>query len=102
MPTEIVERQYLYCFFRGDKAETFSSKGMGERGDPVVTQHYKDLAAVVSVSPESEYDNSRRHMLNHTKVLEEVMEHHSILPVRFNTISPDLQTLHRLLSASYA
>lgn len=101
MPAEPVERQYLYCFFRGAEPETFSSKGMGERGDPVVTMHYKDLGAVVSTSPESEYDSSRRHMLNHTKVLEEVMERHSILPVRFNTISPDREMLERLLVARY-
>lgn len=101
MPAEPVERQYLYCFFRGAEPETFSSKGMGERGDPVVTIHYKDLGAVVSTSPEGEYDSSRRHMLNHTKVLEEVMERHSILPVRFNTISPDREMLERLLVARH-
>lgn len=101
MPAEPVERQYLYCFFRGAEPETFSAKGMGERGDPVVTIHYKELGAVVSTSPEGEYDSSRRHMLNHTKVLEEVMERHSILPVRFNTISPDRAMLERLLVARY-
>ncbi len=101
MPTEIAERQYLYCFYRGDQPETFTSKGMGERGDQVGTIHYKDLSAVVSTSPEGEYDSSRRHMLNHTKVLEEVMERHSILPVRFNTISPDRPMLERLLVARY-
>jgi hypothetical protein len=101
VPAEVVERQYLYCFFRGTQPETFTTKGMGERGDPVVTIHYKDLGAVVSMSPESEYDSSRRNMLNHTKVLEEVMERHTILPVRFNTISPNPETLDRLLHARY-
>lgn len=101
MQPEEVERQYLYCFFRGAEPETFTSKGMGERGDPVVTMHYKDLGAVVSTSPEAEYDSSRRHMLNHTKVLEEVMERHSILPVRFNTIAPDKETVEKLLAARY-
>lgn len=96
--TEAVERQYLYCFFRGETPETFTTKGMGERGDPVVTIHHKDLGAVISTSPEAEYDSSRRNMLNHTKVLEEVMERHTILPVRFNTISPDRATLDKLLA----
>jgi hypothetical protein len=97
MQPEVAERQYLYCFFRGSEPETFSAKGMGERGDPVATMHYKDLGVVVSTSPEAEYDSSRRHMLNHTKVLEEVMERHSILPVRFNTIAPDKETVEKLL-----
>ena len=101
MATEVVERQYLYCFFRGTQPETYTTKGMGERGDPVTTIHYRDLGAVISTSPEGEYDSSRRNMLNHTKVLEEVMERHTILPVRFNTISPDSEMLDKLLCARY-
>ncbi len=101
MATDVVERQYLYCFFRGSQPETFTTKGMGERGDPVTTIHYQDLGAVISNSPEGEYDSSRRNMLNHTKVLEEVMERHSILPVRFNTISPNRETLDKLICARY-
>lgn len=97
MQPEGVDRQYLYCFYRGSQPETFTSKGMGERGDPVVTIIYKDLTAVVSTSPEAEYDSSRRNMMNHTRVLEEVMDRHSILPVRFNTIAPDKETVNRLL-----
>lgn len=101
MPQEVVDRQYMYCFFRGTTPETFKNKGMGERGDPVNTMHYRDLAVVVSTSPESEYDSSRRNMMNHTKVLEEVMETHTILPIRFDTISPDREAVCRLLESRY-
>jgi hypothetical protein len=101
MPQEVFDRQYMYCFFRGTSPETFKTKGMGERGDPVVTMIYRDLVAVVSNSPESEYDSSRRNMMNHTKVLEEVMETHSILPVRFDTISPDKEKVCELLEERY-
>ena len=101
MQQEVVDRQYLYCFFRGTEPQSFLSKGMGERGDPVVSLHYRDLGAVVSTSPEKEYDSSRRNMMNHTKVQEEVMEKHSILPVRFDTISPDKETVYSLLRDRY-
>ena len=101
-PEQLVERQYLYCFFRGTEPQAFTSKGMGERGDPVISMHYKELGAVVSTSPESEYDSSRRNMMNHTKVLEDVMVQHTILPVRFNTIAPDRATVDRLLEKRYA
>lgn len=100
-PGQLVERQYLYCFFCATEPQAFTSKGMGERGDPVISIHYRDLGAVVSTSPEAEYDSSRRNMMNHTKVLEEVMEKHTILPVRFNTISPDRETVNRLLASRY-
>lgn len=101
MPLEPVDRQYLYCFFRETEPKTFTSKGMGERGDPVVSLHFRDLGVVVSTSPEGEYDSSRRNMMNHTKVLEDVMETYTILPVRFNTISPDKPTVYRLLESRY-
>ena len=74
---------------------------MGNRGDLVTSLHYRDLGMVVSTSPEAEYDSSRRNMLNHTKVLEEVMEHQSILPVRFDTIAPSRDKAYKLLESRY-
>jgi len=44
---------------------------------------------VVSDTPNTEFDESRRNMMTHTMVLEEVMKQFSILPIRFSTISPD-------------
>lgn len=95
------EREYLYCFLRESEPQTFDSKGMGARGDTVTTIHYRDLAAVVSASPVGEYETNRRNMLTHTRVQEEVMQSYSILPVRFNTVAPDCDTLHRLLEQRY-
>jgi hypothetical protein len=46
------------------------------------------LAAVVSESPVVEYDSSRRNMMAHTVVLEEVMREFTVLPVRFGTVAP--------------
>lgn len=96
------EREYLYCFLRESEPQTFDSKGMGSRGDTVTTIHYRDLAAVVSASPLGEYETNRRNMLTHTRVQEEVMQRYSILPVRFNTVAPDRETLYRLLEQRYA
>ncbi len=95
------EYQYLYCFLRETTPQTFTSKGMGDRGDPVTSFHYRDLGAVVSTSPLAEYDSSRRNMMTHTRVLEEVMERYSILPVRFDTVGPDADKVQRLLGDRY-
>jgi hypothetical protein len=95
------ERKYLYCFLRKSEPQTFDSKGMGLRGDPVTTIHYRDLSAVISASPLEEYETNRRNMLTHTRVQEEVMQSYSILPVRFNTVAPDVETLYRLLEQRY-
>ncbi len=49
-----------------------------------------------------EYENSRRNMMAHTLVLEEVMEEFDLLPVRFGTVAPDAEAVDkRLLGPRY-
>ena len=50
MQSEQSTQEYLYCFIRETETQLFTSKGMGDRGDPITTVHYRDLAAVVSAS----------------------------------------------------
>lgn len=82
--------KYFYCIIRCPEPREFVTRGIGEQGDLVHTIVYNDLAAVVSDSPVVEYDNSRRNMLAHTAVLEEVMREHTILPVRFGMVAPSV------------
>jgi hypothetical protein len=85
--------KYIYCIIRSAEPRQFSTLGIGERGDIVHTVHFGSLAAVVSDSPVIEYDSSRRNMMAHTLVLEEVMQDFTILPVRFCTIAPNAQAI---------
>ena len=101
MQSEQSTQEYLYCFIREAETQLFTSKGMGDRGDPITTVHYRDLAAVVSASAVKKYEHTRRSMMTHTRVLEEVMERYSILPVRFNTITPDREAICQLLHYRY-
>ena len=78
---------YMYCIIRCPEPRQFSKRGIGERGDIVHTVHQMGLAAVVSDSPPTEYENSRRNMMAHTVVQEEVMRDYTILPVRFATVA---------------
>ena len=84
--------QYLYAIIACAEPREFKARGMGRRGNVVHTMNYRQLAAVVSNSPNVEYENSRRNMMAHTLVLEEVMEQFTLLPVRFGTIAPDAGT----------
>jgi hypothetical protein len=86
---ESLPGKYLYCVIRCPEPREFTTRGIGEQGGLVHTVIYNDLAAVVSDSPVMEYDNSRRNMLAHTAVLEEVMQEHTILPVRFGMVAPE-------------
>jgi hypothetical protein len=85
--------KYIYCIIRSAEPRQFSTLGIGERGDIVHTVHFMNLAAVVSDSSVIEYDSSRRNMMAHTLVLEEVMRDFTILPVRFCTIAPNAQAI---------
>lgn len=81
--------KYLYGIIDAPAPATFDVPAIGGRGDEVHTITLGRLAAVVSNSPRIEYDNSRRNMLAHTRVLEQVMAHHTLLPVCFGTVGSD-------------
>jgi hypothetical protein len=85
--------KYMYCIIRTAEPRQFANLGIGERGDSIHTVHYRNLAAVVSDSPVVEYESSRRNMMAHTLVLEEVMQSFNILPVRFSTIAPSAEAI---------
>lgn len=86
--------QYFYCIIRCPEAHEFNTRGIGEQGALVHTINYKDLAAVVSDSPLTEYDNSRRNMMAHSAVLDEVMHDYNILPVRFGMVAPNAKSVN--------
>ncbi|HBY99587.1 MAG: GvpL/GvpF family gas vesicle protein [Ardenticatenaceae bacterium] len=91
--TETPTGEYLYCVIRCPEPRKFGTRGIGERGDTVHTVHFNGLAAVVSASPVADYERTRRNMMAHTVVLEEVMQEFTILPVRFSTIAPSTHAL---------
>ena len=96
------DRHYLYAVIACSEPREFIARGIGERGDVVHTVNYRRLSAVVSNSPNVEYESSRRNMMAHTLVLEEVMEQFDLLPVRFGTIAPDAGSVTtRLLVPRY-
>lgn len=84
----------------GDRASSPPSADATVHPDPTVyTIHVGDLAAVVSDSPIVEYEQSRRNMLAHTRVLEEVMQQYTILPMRFGMIAPNAGAIQQQLLA---
>ncbi|KAF0119113.1 MAG: GvpL/GvpF-family gas vesicle protein 1 [Rhodospirillaceae bacterium] len=94
--------KYLYAIIPTPGPETFTSPGINGPQNAVHTLTFGRLAAVVSDSPQIEYDNTRRNMMAHTRVLEEVMQTSVLLPVRFGTVAstPEIIT-DRLLTPRY-
>ncbi len=96
------EGNYLYCIIAADEERHFSSKGIGDREDPVFSICYKDIGAVISPSPDIKYSVNRKNTMAHQKVMEEAMADYPMLPVRFGTIgeSPDI-IREKVLKARY-
>jgi hypothetical protein len=95
--TEREVAQYLYCIVRCREPRTFDTLGIGERGDVVHTINCGDLAVVASDTPQPRYDNTRRNMMAHMRVLDEVMSEYTVLPVRFDCVAPDPETIRKQL-----
>jgi hypothetical protein len=94
-------QKYLYCIIHSARPCQFTTLGIGERGDIVNTVHHSGMAGVVSDTSATEYDESRRNMMAHTMVLEEVIRQFTILPVRFGTIAPSVVAIQEVLKQRY-
>ena len=83
------EAKYLYCIIKCARKRHFSGvQAIGDRGDRVYTVVFRDLAAVVSDSPDMKYDTTRANMMAHQMVIERVMnEGFTVLPIRFGTVT---------------
>lgn len=96
------EGKYLYAIIREHRPREFGRIGIGERNDEVYTVRYKDISCVISNSPFRKYPVNRENCLAHQKVLEKVMEEHTILPVRYGVIAENLDHIsEKLLKEHY-
>ncbi len=81
------EGKYIYGIIATDEAPNFGAIGIGGRRDEVTTIAAKGLAAVVSNASMDHYVVSRENLAAHTRVIEKVMEGHTVLPMRFCTVA---------------
>lgn len=79
--------KYLYGIIRCAEARAFKDAAPLPTCGPVHTVPCRDLAAVVSDSPTSEYDSTRTNLVAHERVLERVLQQYTVLPVRFGTVA---------------
>lgn len=95
------EGKYIYCIIDSSQSQSFGPLGIGGRGDEVYTICFDDIAALVSNAPIKKYRVSRENSLTHEKVIEEVMAEHTVLPVRFATVTEDEEKVMKILEAEY-
>jgi len=95
------EGKYIYCVIDSDKQQSFGPLGIGARGNELHTICFNDIAALVSDAPLGKYRVSRENSLAHQKAIEEVMDGHTTLPVRFATVAKDEEKVKRILEKEY-
>jgi len=88
--------KYLYCIIPCSENRTFDADVIGNGGGVVHTVCNNGLTAVVSDSPTTQYESTRRNMLAHEKVLETVMKEFTLLPVRFGTVADSASPEHAI------
>ena len=95
------EGKYIYCIIDSSLSESFINTGIGGRGDNIYTVCYKNIAAVISNSPIKKYRVSRENMMSHENTIEEAMKSHTILPVKFGTITESDKAMENILVREY-
>jgi len=95
------EGKYIYCIIASNETQSFGPLGIGGRSDELYTILFDDIAAVVSNSPIISYAVSRENMLAHEKAIEEIMKKHTVLPVRFCTITGDEDKVKKILEKEH-
>jgi len=80
--------KYIYCIIRCPERRTFEeAEAIAHPKNTVHTISCDGIAAVVSDSMISEFENTRPYMIAHESVQEVVMNNFTLLPVRFGTVA---------------
>jgi hypothetical protein len=87
------EGQYIYAIIETDQDRNFGLRGIGDGGNEVYTVRHGDVGAVISNSPIAQYPVTRANTMTHQKVMEEVMKHYPMLPVRFGTVAEGMDLI---------
>jgi hypothetical protein len=91
---------YVYGVMRADHRLRLPSEGVAGRGVSCVT--HDDLAALVSDVPDEPVRSSRRNVMAHSTVLQEVVARADVLPMRFGVLMPGAEAVREELLAAHA
>ncbi|MHC9543099.1 MAG: GvpL/GvpF family gas vesicle protein [Vulcanimicrobiota bacterium] len=95
------EGRYVYGILDCNRDLIIEKKAIGGNGNRVSCCTVRDISALVSESPVTKYPISRENLMLHQKILEEAMEHHTVLPVRFCTIAENEEQVKKIIAKRY-
>lgn len=95
------EGKYIYGIIGTNSTHNFGPIGVGDQHNVVTTISYGDIGAVISNYPMGKYELSRENLLTHQKVVERVMQDHTVLPMRAFTVATSAEEVRDLLRKRY-
>lgn len=93
------EGKYVYCIIDGGEKQNFGKIGIDRT--TVYMIPYNNISAVVSDTPLREYEPSEANALAHEKVVEHVMQKHTVLPLGFGNVFINEKRVEWLLTKFY-
>jgi hypothetical protein len=90
---------YIYGIVKEPGTKEFSLRGLDDA--PVYMVNFQDLAAVVSDREPGEVDPTRRNVLAHTIVQDELLKIYTLLPMGFGMVTTDRTNVVALLQKNY-
>jgi hypothetical protein len=93
--------KYVYCIIRSAEPRRFGAIGLGSQPTEVQTVGFRELAAVISDTPEEVLDATRENVLAHERVNETVMKRFTVIPMSFGTVFKTRDDIVELLRGAY-
>jgi hypothetical protein len=93
--------KYVYCIIRSPQSRRFGAIGLGAEPTDVHTVNFREIAAVVSDTPEEVLDATRENVLAHERVNETVMKSFTVIPMSFGTVFKTSDDIVELLRGAY-
>jgi Gas vesicle synthesis protein GvpL/GvpF len=93
--------KYVYCIIRSAEPRRFGPIGLGGEPTEVHTVSFREIAAVISDTPEEVLDATRENVLAHERVNETVMKSFTVIPMSFGTLFKTRDDIVELLRGAY-
>jgi hypothetical protein len=91
----------VYCIIRSNAPRRFGRIGLGAEPTEVHTVSFREIAAVISDTPEEVLDATRGNVLAHERVNETVMKSFTVIPMSFGTVFKTRDDIVELLRGAY-
>lgn len=88
---------YIYCFIKEQEDMILGRSMIDGSISPVFTVPYQGIAAVVSASKVMEFEPTRKNILAHHRVINEITKKYSIIPVAFGMVAASRKEVEKMI-----